>query len=208
MPLHPASRCRPSCCWRFRRWPPGRHSGSAWMGPLSSAGCSIWRCMQPAVDFLLVDGGGRCKIVIAAGSRSITRSPARAIGCAAGTAPIGGSALKRVIERVVGSGDRAVLDLGIRRVNDRAIERSDGTRVAGLALAPVDLESLDPDQVAALNSAMSRPAGRPGGTDSAAGEQQQVRFRSIPGAHDCPLARGLELQERSARALGDHRRGL
>ena len=63
--------------------------------------------------------------------------------------------MKRVIERVFGRGDRAVIDLGIRHVNDRAIERFDGARVAGLALAPVDLESLDPDQVAALNSAMS-----------------------------------------------------
>lgn len=64
--------------------------------------------------------------------------------------------MKRAIKSVFGGRDRAELDVGIRRVTERGIERGDGAVVAGLALAPIDLESLDPEQVAALNSAMAR----------------------------------------------------
>ena len=48
-----------------------------------------------------------------------------------------------------------MLDLGIARVTDARIERGDGAGVAGLALAPIDLESLDPDQVRAATERMS-----------------------------------------------------
>ena len=50
---------------------------------------------------------------------------------------------------------RTVLDIGIRRVTERGIERSDGALVTGLALAPIDLESLDSGQVDSLNAAMA-----------------------------------------------------
>ncbi len=49
-----------------------------------------------------------------------------------------------------------MLDIGIRRVTERGIERSDGAVVVGLALAPTDLESLGREQVSALNSGMAR----------------------------------------------------
>ena len=48
-----------------------------------------------------------------------------------------------------------MLDIGIRRVTARGIERSDAVLVAGLALAPIDLESLDREQVGPLNSGMA-----------------------------------------------------
>ncbi|MDE2861822.1 MAG: ATP-binding protein [Chloroflexota bacterium] len=62
--------------------------------------------------------------------------------------------MKRSIEEVFGGG-RAVLDIGVRGVTERGIKRSDGALVAGLALAPIDLESLDREQVAALNAGMA-----------------------------------------------------
>ncbi len=48
-----------------------------------------------------------------------------------------------------------MLDLGISRVTGTQIERSDGAGVAGLALEPIDLESLDPDQVEASTARMA-----------------------------------------------------
>lgn len=48
-----------------------------------------------------------------------------------------------------------MLDVGVRRVTENGIEREDGVLVAGLALAPTDLESLDREQVSALNSGMA-----------------------------------------------------
>ena len=63
--------------------------------------------------------------------------------------------MKQAIESVFGGGGRTVLDVGVRRVTERGIERGDGALVAGLALAPTDLESLDRGQVAALNSSMA-----------------------------------------------------
>ncbi len=48
-----------------------------------------------------------------------------------------------------------MLDLGVRRVTDLGIQRSDGSGVAGLALDPLDLESLDPGQVESASARMA-----------------------------------------------------
>lgn len=61
-----------------------------------------------------------------------------------------------MLDRVFGGECRPELDIGIRRVSERGIERGDGGLVAGLALAPIDLESLDSGQVELLNAAMAR----------------------------------------------------
>ncbi|MXX99380.1 MAG: DUF87 domain-containing protein [Chloroflexi bacterium] len=63
--------------------------------------------------------------------------------------------MKRSIEKVFGGDHRSVLKVGIRRVTENSVERDDGVLVAGLALAPTDLESLDREQVTALNSGMA-----------------------------------------------------
>ena len=63
--------------------------------------------------------------------------------------------MKRSIEKVFGGGHCSALNVGISRVTERGIERDDGALVAGLALAPIDLESLDRQQVTALDADMA-----------------------------------------------------
>ncbi len=74
---------------------------------------------------------------------------------AAGSAPQGDFGLKSALERLLKADRLPVLDVGVRRVTDEFIERRDGVRVAGLALEPMDLESLDSEQVDAASAAMA-----------------------------------------------------
>ena len=63
--------------------------------------------------------------------------------------------MKSVLERLRARERRPVLDLGIRRVTDRGIERRDGASVAGLALQPIDLESMHAEQVEGVGASMA-----------------------------------------------------
>ena len=61
-----------------------------------------------------------------------------------------------MLDRLFGSERRSELDIGIRSVSERGIERRDGALVVGLDLAPIDLESLGSMEVDSLNTAMAR----------------------------------------------------